>query len=57
MRTAKITIKLVRCFSLGATIFSPSLNGLCIEINFACFSLLLWAKGGPLFAAENHWQG
>ena len=57
MRTAKITIKLVRCFSLGGTIFSPSLNGLCVEINFACFSLLLWAKGGPLFAAENHWQG
>ena len=57
MRTAKITVKLVRAFSVGCTIFSPTLNGFCVEINLACFSLLLWSKGEQLFAAHNHWQG
>ena len=56
MKTANITIKIVRCFSIGITIFAPSLNGVCIELNFACFSLLLWSKGGKLFAAENYWN-
>lgn len=56
MKTAKITVKLVRCFAIGGTIFSPTFNGVCIELNLACFSLLLWSRGGKLFAAENYWR-
>jgi len=56
MKTAKITVKLLRCFSVGFTIFSPTLNGACVELNLACFSLLMWSKGRTLFSVENYWK-
>lgn len=57
MITYKITLKLVRSFSVGFTIFSPKLNGLCISFDFLCFSLMFRNRGTKLFAIENYWNG
>jgi hypothetical protein len=56
MNTAKITIKIVRQFSVGFTIYSPTLNGFYAEINLACFTLSLWSRGETMFAARNYWK-
>jgi hypothetical protein len=55
MKSAKITIKLVRQFSVGFSIFSPTLNGFYAEIYLACFSLSLWSRGKSWIAARNYW--
>lgn len=55
MKIAKITLKLVRSFSIGFTIASPSLNGLCFHVNIACFQLTVWNRGGRLFGFKNYW--
>ena len=57
MKKYKITLKLVRCFSVGITIMSPKLNGFCVVINLACFSLQIWNRGTGLFKTENYWNG
>ena len=53
---AKITLKLVRSFSIGFSIFAPSLNGLYFEIHFACFTLSFWNRGKSLFGFDNFWK-
>ena len=55
--SSKLTIKLVRSFSLGFKIFSPKLNGLCIEVSVGCFAVQLWSRGKTFFAAKNYWNG
>lgn len=55
MKTAKITLKLVRSFGIGFTVHSPSLNGFSINIDFACFALSIWSRGGQWFAARSYW--
>jgi len=51
------TLKLVRCFSIGFTIFSPHYNGwLRAEISLACFILHFDSKGSRWFGFENHWK-
>jgi len=55
MKTYKITLKLVRSFSLGFTVMSPKLNGFCMTIDVACFSLQLWSRGEDLFTMSNYW--
>jgi hypothetical protein len=57
MKTHKITIKLVRSFSLGFNIFSPKLNGFYVSINIACVSLCFWSRGKHLFGIQNFWNG
>jgi hypothetical protein len=50
-----IEFKLVRCFSLGFTIFSPTLNGFVMSIDVACFSIMLRGHGkGVKFT--NYWR-
>jgi hypothetical protein len=48
MESYKITFKIVRSFSLGFAVYSPKLNGLCFDINFACFHLGFWNRGKKL---------
>ena len=48
-------IALVRHFGIGFTIASPSLNGLHLEVSFACFIFRFWSKGTKLFGASNYW--
>ena len=55
MKTAKITLKLVRQFSVGFTIYSPALNGFYAEASFACFTLSVWSRGGSWFNAQSYW--
>ena len=55
-KTYKITLKLVRSFSIGFVIYSPTLNGLCIELHFACFHLMLRSRGQEMFGVENYWR-
>lgn len=57
MKTSKITIKLVRSFSIGFTIFSPKLNGFCMEIHFTCITITLRNRGIDLFSIKNYWNG
>lgn len=55
MATPKITLKLVRAFSLGFAVLSPKLNGVCFHVNVACFELAFWNRGGALFGFRNYW--
>jgi hypothetical protein len=55
MKVPKITLKLVRSFSLGFTILSPKLNGVCFHVNAACFEIGFWNRGGDMFGFRNYW--
>lgn len=55
MEIPKIALSLVRSFSLGFTIASPKLNGLCFHVNVACFQLAFWNRGSTLFGFRNYW--
>ena len=57
MFTHKITIKIVRSFSLGFAIFSPTLNGFYIELFFGCIHVAIWNRGEGMFAFANYWAG
>lgn len=57
IKTYKITLKLVRSFSIGVVIYSPKLNGLCFDIHLACFHLAFWNRGRGLFGMQNYWNG
>jgi len=56
MKSYKVALKLVRSFSLGFSIYSPTLNGLYIEFYFGCFIVAVWSRGKRLFGAENYWK-
>lgn len=52
-----IEFKLVRCFSLGFTIYSPTLNGFAMSVDIACFSVMLRGRRrGSLVAFKNYWR-
>jgi len=51
----KIQLKLVRSFSLGFSIYSPTLNGLYVEIYLGCFHVAVWGKGKSLVSFKNYW--
>jgi len=53
---AKLQFKLVRSFSLGFAIHSPTLNGFCVEIFLGCFHIHLWGKGKSLVSFKNYWS-
>jgi hypothetical protein len=55
--TAKVTLKLIRSFGVGIRFFPPTLNGLCVEVFFACFMLHVWLRGNHWFGFSNHWNG
>ncbi len=52
---AKLTLKLVRTFSIGFKIYSIKLNGLRLDIELACFILHFNYRGKKLLAFENYW--
>jgi len=54
---SKIQIKLVRSFSLGFTIASPTLNGFSLELHISCIDIHIWskAKGCKLVSFKNYW--
>ena len=55
---SKINLKLVRSFSVGVAIYSPTLNGLYIEFHLGCFHLAIWNRAkGKLFGFNNYWNG
>jgi len=55
---SKITLKLVRSFSIGFTIFSYKQNKcFCCEIMIGCLLLNYWPKGKEgLVSFESHWN-
>jgi hypothetical protein len=57
LKIPKITLKLVRSFSLGVNVYSLKLNGLCFDIHIACFHLAFWSRGKGLFGVKNYWNG
>jgi len=57
MSTSKINLKLVRSFSVGFAIYSPTLNGAYVELHIGCFHLALWSRGKKIFAFNNYWNG
>ena len=57
MKRYKINLKLVRSFSLGFTIYSLKLNGFCVDIQIANFTLNFWGKGEGFFKFSNYWNG
>lgn len=56
MKTAKITFKLVRSFTIGFTVHSPTLNGLSFDIGIACFHASVWGKGKQWIAFKSFWN-
>jgi len=52
----KITIKIVRSFSLGFTVYSPKLNGIYVELHIACITVGAWSRGSKLIVAKNFWK-
>ena len=55
MTSYKINFKLVRSFSAGFTIYSPKLNGFCMDFKLGCFHLSLWSRGKQLLGFNNYW--
>lgn len=55
-KPAKITLKIIRQFSIGFYVLSPKLNGFCVAVNIGIFQLLLWNRGCGLFGFENYWN-
>ena len=54
---SKINLKLVRSFSLGFAISSPTLNGLYVEFYIGCFRLAVWHMPEKWFGFNNYWNG
>ncbi len=57
MESYKLTLALVRSFSLGFTVMSPKLNGLCFEVRAACFLFRFWNRGHRFLTTVNYWDG
>lgn len=57
MTSHKITFKLVRSFGIGFVIASPTLNGMCVEVQLGCLVLQVWNRGKSLLGFENYWNG
>lgn len=57
IKTYKIHFKLVRSFSVGFSILSPSLNGFCIELWLGCFCAAIWSRGRNWLGFGNYWNG
>jgi hypothetical protein len=55
MKPAFFEIGIVQSFSIGFTIFSPTLNGLSIEVSIACFVFRFRSRGVELFKFNNYW--
>ena len=56
MSTTKVTFKLVRSFTVGFTIYSPKLNGFCVDFSLGPFTLNFWSRGKQLFKFKNYWN-
>ena len=53
----KITIKLVRSFSIGVSIRSPKLNGISFDVMLGVIHVSVWSKGKVLLGFNNYWNG
>jgi hypothetical protein len=51
-----IEVKLVRSFSIGFAIYSPTQNGLAVSVDIACFNVLLRNRGGWKVTFTNYWR-
>jgi len=56
MKTGKLTFYISRSFSIGFTIHSYKLNGICFEVNIFCFGFRYWGKGKQLIFFNNYWR-
>jgi hypothetical protein len=54
--TSKIRLAIARRFALGFVIYSPGLNGFCVEISLGMFLLRLWSRGNRWFGYSNYWK-
>ena len=54
--TYKIHLKVLRSFSIGFTILSPKLNGLCFEIHIGIITLCIWGRGKEWFGFDSYWS-
>jgi hypothetical protein len=57
MASCKIQLMLARHFQIGATVFSPRLNGFCMEFWLGCFGCRVWSRGKRLVGFNNYWAG
>lgn len=57
LTTHKLNFKICRHFAIGFEIYSPRLNGVCFDINIACFTFNFWSKGKHLISFQNYWNG
>jgi len=56
MSTGLLSLRLVRSFSLGFTIHSPTQEGIAVDLYFGCFDLCLCSRGTHLVAFDNFWN-
>jgi hypothetical protein len=56
MKQGKINLYMARSFSVGFTVHSPTLNGVCFEIFLGCFGVRFWGKGETLLSVNNYWK-
>lgn len=54
---AKFTLAVCRRFSIGATIHSPTLNGISFELSVGPFMIQFWNRGRRWFRCANYWNG
>ena len=55
VRPKKLTLKLVRSFTVGFAIHSPTINGLACDIYIGCFHITFWNRGVGSVGFENYW--
>jgi len=56
MPSFKISVLLVRSFGVGIVVFSPKLNGVCVELHVACLMFRFWNRGTRFFTARSYWN-
>lgn len=52
-----INLYIARAFSVGLTIYSPKLNGICFEVRVGCFGFRFSSKGKGFIKLSNYWCG
>lgn len=57
MKFGKFNLFIARDFSVGFTVFSPKLNGVCFEIRVACFGFRFFSKQKGFIQFNNYWRG
>lgn len=50
-----INLYIARDFSVGFTIYSPKLNGVCFEVRAGCFGFRFFGKAKGFIKLSNYW--